>query len=91
MNPFLVGILLTTLCFAQTDAERLHELQRKIGRLYQDGKYAEALPVAQSASEPAAKTLSEQNPDTEKALDQLASVYRKLDKRRSQGEQEKDF
>jgi CHAT domain-containing protein/Tfp pilus assembly protein PilF len=75
LRNLVLAIALTGVCFAQTDTERLGALQQETVKLYREGKYAEALPLAQSAVELAQKTVGADHPETATSLNNLAFLY----------------
>lgn len=62
---------------AQTAAEA-DKLNAEVVRLYQAGKFAEAIPLAQRALRIREKALGPEHPDVGQSLSNLASVYRAL-------------
>jgi tetratricopeptide (TPR) repeat protein len=69
---FLFGNATQT--FAQVDQRQ--ELLRKTYELYGQGKYREAIPLAQQLVELDQKDLGSEDPDTATALNNLAELYR---------------
>ena len=57
------------------DLERIGPLSRKVVELYKEGKYDEAIPLAQEALSICEKRLGPDNPDTANILNSLATLY----------------
>jgi tetratricopeptide (TPR) repeat protein len=70
---FLVALSLTFPLAAQET--RWKELSAQAEQLQKQGKYAEALPVAQEAVRVAEATFGDQHPNTAAALEKLGEVY----------------
>src|SRR5208337_5550168 len=54
---------------------RWKELNAQVEQLYQQGKFAEATPLAQESLRVAEATFGEQHPDVVTSLNNLASLY----------------
>ncbi len=57
------------------DVKALNQLNQQVMKLYQAGKYAEAIPLAQKVLEISEKALGPDNPDLSHFLDNLALLY----------------
>lgn len=81
---FVALIMVLSLCpvvaSGQGKDDAITELMRKERQLYQAGRYADALPLAQSALEMSEKTLRPEDPDLAVALHNLAELYQALGK-----------
>ena len=77
---FVIAILLLPpLGPAKAQEDRTAEarrVDRQIARLYQQGKYAEALPLAQRAAEIRKRALGEDHPDYAASLNDIGELYR---------------
>jgi tetratricopeptide (TPR) repeat protein len=61
----------------RTEAVReLHRFSSEVDRLYQRGRYQEAVPLAQRAVAISDETLGPEHPDTARSLDNLALLYK---------------
>lgn len=58
------------------DEARLTALAEKIGELYQSGKFAEAIPIAQECLALAEKALGPEHPESATQVNNLAELYR---------------
>jgi hypothetical protein len=67
-------VLLTGLC-AHAQEALWHELCIKLGMLYQEGRYAEAVTVAEEAIRVAENTFGKEHPAVAVSLNNLALVY----------------
>jgi CHAT domain-containing protein/Tfp pilus assembly protein PilF len=70
---FLIALSLTFPLVAQE--ARWKELSAQVEQLQKQGKYAEALPVAQAAVRVAEATFGAQHPNTAAAVEELGEVY----------------
>lgn len=57
---------------------RLESLARKVGELYESGKFAEAIPIAQESLALAEKALGPGHPETASQVNNLAELYRSM-------------
>lgn len=55
---------------------RLSSLAEKVGELYQSGKFAEAVPIAQECLALAEKALGPEHPESATHVNNLAELYR---------------
>lgn len=60
---------------SQEQLKELTVLNKRASELYQAGKYAEALPLAQRAAELSEKALGPEHPDVATTLNNLAALY----------------
>ena len=72
--PVLLALVLAVPVAAQE--ERLKELNAQVVQLYQQGKYAEAIPIAQEQLRVAEATFGAQHPNVALSLNNLAVLYR---------------
>src|SRR5260370_33892948 len=74
---FLALVLLTLTCRAsQSDDDEFNLLDQQVHKLFEQGKYQEAIPLAEKAVE-LAKRVSEQ-PNTAQSLNDLAVLYQDM-------------
>ncbi len=60
------------------DEAKLTSLAEKVGELYQSGKFAEAIPLAQESLALAEKTLGPNHPESATQVNNLAELYRSV-------------
>jgi CHAT domain-containing protein/tetratricopeptide (TPR) repeat protein len=75
----LIMVLAVCLGFtagASAQQAQWDELNRQVVKLYQNGRYADAIPIAERALEVAAKTIGPNDPRVATALNNLAELYR---------------
>jgi tetratricopeptide (TPR) repeat protein/CHAT domain-containing protein len=72
--PLALGLLIF-LCSACLGEDQLQSLSRRTTRLIEQGKYQEAVPIAETAVAVAKHTRGSQRPETAYALDNLGSLY----------------
>src|SRR6266853_439444 len=63
-----------------TQRPQLQQLDARVAELYEEGKYAEAIPWAQEAIRMAEKSLGPDHPEVAASLNNLAEIYRALGK-----------
>jgi copper chaperone CopZ len=90
MKRFLVAFLIVVIsafgqltAFGQTDQSirELREQSSLLKRLYTDGRYREAVNIAERIRSSAVRTFGPEHPDTAMALENLAEVYEKAGRR----------
>ena len=75
----LFSILTVKTSFAETEVEKEIERINKEGvKLYQEGKYGEALPLFEKLVEFRRNNLGEEHPDYATSLNDLASLYHSM-------------
>src|SRR5260370_771422 len=76
---FLALVLLTLTCAAsQSDDEEFKSLNQQVHKLFEQGKYQEAIPLAEKAVELARRVRGAEHPDTATSLNNLALLYRDM-------------
>ena len=76
-KALLIVLLITSFSMAAHAQEELWEqLNSKVVKLYQQGRYAEAAKVAEEALTVAEKTFGPEHPDVATSLNNLAELYR---------------
>ena len=71
-----VALLMGTLAWAEEDSlQKANELKQELTRLYQQGRYAEAIPAAERVLAICEKHLGPEHPNTALALNNLALLY----------------
>jgi len=63
----------------ENELEKANVLNEKVEQLYKQGRYTEALPLAQQILEIREKALGSDHPDTAISLNNLAGFYSSLD------------
>jgi CHAT domain-containing protein/Tfp pilus assembly protein PilF len=81
LNAGLAAVVGTLLCFGLSSAlaqksNQANKLEDKFLKLYDAGRYADAIPIAQRVLTIREKTLGRNHPDVAIALDNLANLYR---------------
>jgi CHAT domain-containing protein/Tfp pilus assembly protein PilF len=81
LNTGLVAAVATLLCFGLSSglaekSNQANKLEDKFLKLYDAGRYADAIPIAQRVLTIREKTLGRNHPDVAIALDNLANLYR---------------
>ena len=56
------------------------ELDSKVSKLYQQGKYSDAIKVAKEALEVAKRTFGPDHPDVATVLENVSELYKKIGK-----------
>jgi CHAT domain-containing protein/Flp pilus assembly protein TadD len=76
---FLFAFLILILCAPPATAQeaRWRELTAQVEQLYKQGKYSDAIPVAQEALRVAESTFGPEDPNVATSLNNLADIYRK--------------
>lgn len=78
-KTFLVIICFLSLTsLVQGQGSSLQELNKKVLTLYEQGRYTEAIPVAQEALSVAEKALGPDHPDVATSLNNLAELYTEM-------------
>jgi CHAT domain-containing protein/tetratricopeptide (TPR) repeat protein len=77
LGSLLLLAALAAIYWYRTDYPK--QLTNQVIKLYQAGKYAEALPVARRSLELREKTLGHEHPEVAVSLNNLAELYRALD------------
>ena len=80
-SPFVLlalGIWILACSASQSDEEELHLLNQQVLTLYKQGKYKEAIPLAEKAVELAKRVYGPEHPNTARSLDKLASLYQSM-------------
>jgi hypothetical protein len=79
--PLFLGVMLLALdlsCTVQAqtlaDNNNLAELKRQIGELYREGKFREAIPLAEKVVFLTKRAKGEEHPDTATSLNDLAAL-----------------
>ncbi len=62
----------------ENELEKASVLNEKVEQLYKQGRYTEALPLAQQILEIQKKVLGPEHPNTAQSLNNLAELYRTL-------------
>ena len=76
---FLVLLAAPHFCFSQqSDLETAARLNQQVIKLYQEGRYREAIPLAEQALAIREKALGPEHPDLAASLHNLAEIYRTL-------------
>ena len=81
LNAGLAAAIATLLCFGLSSAlaqksNQANKLEDKFLKLYDAGRYADAIPIAQRVLTIREKALGRNHPDVAIALDNLANLYR---------------
>jgi tetratricopeptide (TPR) repeat protein len=71
----LTGVLLLVALPARAQKDRWQQLNSQAAQLQEQGKYAEALPVAQESAKVAEATFGLENEFTLASLNRLATIY----------------
>ncbi len=72
----LAGVLLAVAAgAAEQETAELDKLKAQVGRLYQEGRYADAVPLAARAVELGEELLGPEHPDVARSLNNLANLY----------------
>lgn len=75
----LVLLAAPHLCFPQqSDLETAGRLHQQVIKLYREGRYKEAIPIAEQALAIREKSLGPEHPDVATSLNNLAELYRAL-------------
>ena len=80
----VVILLLTMVASLSADAQEgsvqdAEQLSKQVGQLYRQGRYEEAIPLAQRALAIHEKALGPEHPDTVRSLNNLAGLYEATD------------
>src|ERR1700738_4544169 len=80
-SPFLrlaLGLLLLACPESWAEEDDLNALNQQVIQLFGEGKYQEAIPIAERAVEVAKRTLGPEKPETATALNNLGFLFKKI-------------
>jgi tetratricopeptide (TPR) repeat protein len=78
-SPFVLlalGLLILTCRASQSDDDEFISLNQQVHKLFEQGKYQEAIPLAEKAVELAKRVYGPEHPKTAQSLNNMAELYR---------------
>ena len=80
-SPFVLlalGLWILACAASQSDDDEFNLLNQQVQTLFKQGKYQEAIPLAEKAVEIAKRVYGPEHPDTATSLNNLAVLYRDM-------------